>query len=323
MRRALAIALVGLAGLTTAPGAAAQNYPTRPVHIIVPGPAGGGIDIIARKVVQHLTAARRGQYYIENHPGAGGSIGAGMAANSAADGYTLLFTNQDFVIHPLIKANVPYDPIRSFTPVTLVATAPETIAVTPSLPVHTVQELVGLLKANPGKFNYATPGYGTSPHLASERLFRLTCNTDVVHIPFQGAPPAVMATIVGETQIIHITLPLIAPNIRDGKLRALAVAASKRSAEFPDLPTLAEAGIPGHEVGFWVGVMAPAGTPEPIVEWLQSQIREVMLQTDARVGLDKLGFETIASTPREMRDHIRTEYEVWSKVVHASNIQVK
>ena len=207
-------------------------------------------------------------------------------------------------------------------PVTLVASAPEVLAVTRSLPANTTSELLELLRANPGKYNYATPGFGTSPHLAGERLFKLTHGLDVVHVPFQGAPPAVSATIAGDTQIIHITLPLIAEYIRSGKLKALAIAAPTRNPEFPDLPTLAEAGIGGHEVGFWVGLMMPAGTPKFAVDWMQNQIRDVMSQAEAKAGLKKLGFATILSTPDEMRDHLRRESELWSKVVRAANIRV-
>jgi tripartite-type tricarboxylate transporter receptor subunit TctC len=319
----IAVALVGLS-VTSAllSSAEAQTYPSKPIRVIVPGPAGGGLDVIARSIVARLTSAKRGQFYIENLPGAGGSIGAGNAAHAAPDGYTVLVTNQDFVIHPLIKEKVPYDPFKSFTPVTLVASAPEVLAVTRSLPPNSMPELLELLRVNPGKYNYATPGFGTSPHLASERLFKLTHGLDVVHVPFQGAPPAVAATIAGDTQIIHITLPLIAEHIRSGKLKALAIAASTRNPEFPDLPTLAEVGIRGHEVGFWVGVMMPAGAPKSAVDWLQHQIKDVMSQAEAQAGLTKLGFATILSTPDEMRDHLRKESELWSKVVNAANIRV-
>ena len=323
MKGPLAIVLTGLCLMSAQPSnAEAQTYPAKPIRVIVPGPAGGGLDVIARYVVAQLTSASRGQFYIENLPGAGGSIGAGNAARAAPDGYTVLVTNQDFVIHPLIKEKVPYDPFKSFTTVTLAATAPEVVAVTRSLPVNTISELLELLRANPGKYNYATPGFGTSPHLASERLFKLTHELNVVQVPFQGAPPAVAATIAGDTQIIHITLPLIAEYIRSGKLKALAVAAPIRNPEFPDLPTLAEAGIRGHEVGFWVGAVMPAGTPKFAVEWLQHQIKDVMSQPEAKAGLKKLGFETILSTPEEMRDHLSKESELWSKVVNTANIRV-
>ncbi len=323
MNGPIAVVLVGLSLISMPPSSAeAQTYPAKPIRMIVPGPAGGGLDVIARYVVAQLTSASRGQLYIENLPGAGGSIGAGNAAHAAPDGYTVLVTNQDFVIHPLIKEKVPYDPFKSFTPVTLIASAPEVLAVTRSLAANTMPELLDLLRGSPGKYNYATPGFGTSPHLASERLFKLTHGLDVVHVPFQGAPPAVAATIAGDTQIIHITLPLIAEYIRSGKLKALAIAASARNPEFPDLPTLAEAGIRGHEVGFWVGMMMPAGTPNFAVDWLQNQIREVMSKAEAKAGLKKLGFDTILSTPDEMRDHLRKESDLWGKVVNTANIRV-
>lgn len=184
MSKPLVSAIVSLALMMPAWSAEAQTYPTRPVRVIVPGPAGGGLDVVARNVIQQLSVAGRGQFYIENLPGAGGAIGTANAANAAADGYTLLIANQDFVIHPLIKSKVPYDPFKSFVPVTLIGMAPEVLAVTPSLPVNTMSDLIALLRANPGKYNYATPGYGTSPHLASERLFKLTYGVDIVQVPF-------------------------------------------------------------------------------------------------------------------------------------------
>jgi tripartite-type tricarboxylate transporter receptor subunit TctC len=318
--KAALVALSAMIGLTLQ--ARAETYPAKPLRVIVPGPAGGGLDVIARTLVQRLLRAGRGQFYIENLPGAGGAIGTGNAATAPADGYTVLVTNQDFVIHPLIKAKLPYDPFKSFTPVTLVATAPEVLVVNPSVAARSMPELVALLKANPGKYNYATPGYGTSPHLANERLFRLTLGADVIHVPFQGAPPAVAATISGDTQILHITLPLVAPHIREGKLRALALANVKRAPEFPDIPTLAEAGIPKHEVAFWVGVMAPTGTPEAIIQWLHGQIKEVMSQPQARSSLATLGFELVASTPDQMGNHLRAESDRWSRVVHDANVRV-
>ena len=300
-------AVVAFSTMLSAAAAQTELYPAKSVKVIVPGPAGGGLDVIARTIVQRLSESSRGQFYIENLPGAGGSIGSGAAAKALADGYTLLVMNQDYVIHPLIKTKLPYDPFTSFAPVTLVAAAPETLLVNPSVPAKSMMELVDVLKASPGKYNYATPGYGTSPHLANERLFKLTLGTDVVHVPFQGAPPAVASTIAGDTQILHITLPLVTPHIRAGKLRALAVASHKRAPQFPEIPTLAEAGIPGHEVGFWVGIMAPAGTPANVIEWLQSQIKLAMAQPAAKMQLESLGFELIASTSDELRNHIKAE----------------
>jgi len=325
MKSACAMAaLVAFSTMTPAPlWAQVEPYPARPVRVIVPGPAGGGLDVIARTVVQRLSQSSRGQFYIENLPGAGGSIGSGTAARAPADGYTVLVMNQDYVIHPLIKTKLPYDPFTSFTPVTLVAAAPETLLVNPSIPAKSMKELVDVLKANPGKYNYATPGFGTSPHLANERLFKLTLRTEVVHVPFQGAPPAVASTIAGNTQIVHITLPLVAPHIRAGKLRALAVASTRRAPQFPDIPTLAEAGIPGHEVGFWVGIMTPAGTPASVNEWLQKQIKQAMAQPESKAQLESLGFELIASTSDELRSHIKAESDLWGKVVRDAKIQVQ
>jgi tripartite-type tricarboxylate transporter receptor subunit TctC len=310
-------AMAALAAFSTMSPAASwaqtEAYPARAVKVIVPGPAGGGLDVIARSVVQRLSDSSRGQFYIENLPGAGGSIGSGTAARAPADGYTVLVINQDYVIHPLIKTRLSYDPFTSFTPVTLVAAAPETLLVNPSVPAKGMKELVDVLKANPGQYNYATPGHGTSPHLANERLFKLTLGTDVVHVPFQGAPAAVASTVAGNTQIVHITLPLVAPHITAGTLRALAVASHRRAPQFPDIPTLAEAGIPGHEVGFWVGIVAPAGTPNSVVQWLQNEIKQVMTQQAAKTQLESLGFELIASTSDELRNHIKAESDRWAR----------
>src|SRR5262249_30629790 len=265
----LAVLVVGGASYaqtaTVAPG-----YPTNAVRVIVPYPP-GGMDVIARVIAEKLSQALGTPFHVENLPGAGGTIGTGTAANAPADGSTVLVMNQDFVIQPIVKAKVPYDLVKSFTPVSLIATAPEMILVNPSMPARNMQELLALLKANPGKYSYATPGYGTSPHLACERLFRLSHGLDVIHVPFQGAAPAITSTIGGHTQILPITAPLVVQQVKDGMLRALAVASSERSPAFPDVPTLAQAGVPNHEVGFWMGVMVPAGTPNAIVEILQHQ----------------------------------------------------
>jgi tripartite-type tricarboxylate transporter receptor subunit TctC len=322
MTRTCAAVALAVALTLGPPEANADAYPMRPVKVIVPGPAGGGLDVVARTVAQNLTERGRGNFFVENRPGAGGTIGAGAAVNAAADGYTILVISQDFVIHPLIKSDVPYDPFKSFAPVALVVSAPETLLINPALPAHSMKELVAVLKESPGKYNYATPGYGTSPHLANERLFKLTLGTDVVHVPFQGAPPAIASTIAGDTQILHITLPLVAAHMKEGRLRALALASHKRDPAFPNLPTLAEAGIPGHEVGFWVGVTVRAGTPEPIVQWLHRQISEAVSQPEAKAKFATLGFELIASTPEEFGNHIKSESDRWSRVVNEARIRI-
>src|SRR6266849_6884861 len=224
-RGQLTRALVSLLGVFAAcePPANAQDYPARPVKIIVPYPAGGPGDAIMRIIAQKLSEGMGGRFYVENLPGAGGTIGTGTAANAPKDGHTILFANQDIVVQAVVKSKIPYDPFKSFTPVIEIAAAPEMIVVHPSLPVKNMQELFALLKANPGKYSYASPGYGSSPHLACEWLFKLTYGLDVVHVPFQGAQ-AVTATLAGQPPILHIAVPIVAPYIREGTLRPLAVA---------------------------------------------------------------------------------------------------
>jgi tripartite-type tricarboxylate transporter receptor subunit TctC len=301
--------------------AAADNYPSRPVKIIAAIPPGSANDVIARVLAQRLSELGGAQFVVENMPGAGGTIGTGAAARAAADGYTLLAMNQDFVIQPLVKSKVPYEPFKSFEPISFVASAPEVIVVHPSLPARSMNELVQLLKANPGKYSYASPGHGTSPHLASERLFRLSNGADVLHVPFQGGAPAVTSTIAGHTPILHITLPLVAAHIKDGTLRPLAVASSKRAPLFPDVPTLAEAGFPGHEVGFWTGLVVPAGTPKAIVEQLNGQVAQVLAMPEVKERLATIGFEAAPTTPQGFAKHIEAESALWGRVVRDAQIK--
>jgi tripartite-type tricarboxylate transporter receptor subunit TctC len=323
-----ALSLVGLlsliaVSLATQRNSEAESYPTRPVKIIQPYPAGGPGDVIARVLAQKLSEQTGGQFYVENLPGAGGTIGAGAASKAPADGYTVLMINQDFVVQPIIKSKVPYDAFNGFSPVGLVATAPEMISVHPSVPAKDVKELIALLKANPGKYSYATPGHGTSPHLACERLFRISYGLDVVHVPFQGGAPAVQATIAGHTQIIHIIAPAVAPQLKDGTLRALAVASKVRSPTFPDVPTLEEAGVPNHEVAFWMGGLVPVGTPKEIIQLLQAQFAKAVALPDVKQRLAVLGFEPATSTSEQFTEHMRAEWEIWKAVVRDANIKIE
>jgi tripartite-type tricarboxylate transporter receptor subunit TctC len=311
------------AGVMTARPADAQNYPTRPVKLVVPYAPGGPNDIMARLIAQKLSEALGGQFYVENSPGAGGTIGAGAVAGAPADGHTLLVANQDVIVQPIIKSKVPYDPFKSFTPVTLVVSAPEMIVVHPSLPAKDMKELIELLKANPGKYSYASPGYGTTPHLACEWLFKLEYGIDVTHVPFQGAAPAVQSTLAGQTPIFHNVLPAVAPHIRQGTMRPLAVAANKRSPFFPDVPTLAEAGIPGHEVGFWLVVLAPAGTPRDTVDVLNRQIARILDLPDVKERLQTIGFDPASSTPDAAAAHMKAETDKWTAVVRDAKIKIE
>jgi len=303
--------------------AEAQAYPSKPVRLVVPYAPGGPGDAIVRIVAQHLTEQVGSSFYVENLPGAGGTIGAGTAARAAPDGYTLLMVNQDFIIQPLVKAKVPYDPFESFAPVGLVATAPEMISVHPALPARSMSELFALLQANPGKYSYATPGIGTSPHLACERLFRISRGLDVVHVPFQGGGPAVQSTLAGHTQIIHIIAPAVVNYVKNGTLRALAVADKSHVAQLPDVPTLAEAGVPDHEVAFWTGGLVPAGTPQPVVAFLQAQFVNVMGLPAVRQRLAELGVDPAPGAPDAFARHMRSQTETWRTVVREANIRIE
>src|SRR5262245_34658071 len=302
--------------------ARAETYPAKPVKVIVPYAAGSAADVIGRIVAQNLSDLSSGQFYVENLPGAGGTIGTGTAARAPADGYTILVMNQDFVVQPLVKSKVPYDAFTSFTPVGSVAAAPETISIHPSVPATNMSELIALLKANPGKYTYASPGYGTSPHIACERLFKLTHGVEVVQVPFQGGGPAVTSTLGGHTHILHITLPLVAEHVKSGGLRGLAVAAKKRSQLLPDVPTLQEAGTPNHEVGYWVGILVPAETPREIVGVLNQLLAQIVSRPDVKDRLATLGFDPFAGTPEDLAAHIKAESAEWSRVVREANINI-
>ena len=240
------------------------------------------------------------------------------------DGHTLLIANQDVIVQPIIKSKVPYDPVKSFTPVTLVVTAPEMIVVHPSMPVNNVKELLDLLKANPGKYSYASPGFGTTPHLACEWLFKVRYGIDVTHVPFQGAAPATQSTLSGQTPIFHNVLPAVAPHHpRRHPARACRRGQQTHAAFFPDVPTMAEAGVPGHEVGFWLVVLAPAGTPKATVDMLNGQVAKILALPDVKERLQTIGFDPAPSTPEAAAAHMKAETDKWTKVVREANIKIE
>jgi tripartite-type tricarboxylate transporter receptor subunit TctC len=292
------------------------------IKIIVSYPPGSPDDVIARILAQKLSEAG-GRFHVENMPGAAGTIGTATAARAAPDGCTMVIVNQNFVVQPAIGEKLSYEVPESFVPVVLLLTAPETISVNPSVPATTMKELVALVKANPGKYNYASPGYGSSPHLASERLFKHSLGLDVVHVPFQGGPPAVTSTVAGHTQILHLTLPVVAPLVRDGKLRLLAVADTTRAAEFPDVPTLGEAGIPSHEVGFWDGIMLPKGTPDDIIELRHRQISEIVALPEVRGRLAALGYTLVNGSRTQFAAHLHSELAKWKAIVREGKIKIE
>ena len=317
-----ALMLAAASHAQNAPGGAAASYPTRQVRVIVPYPAGGPTDVMARLVAQHLTESLGQNFFVENLTGASGVVGTGTAAKSPGDGHTILFVTNDFAVAPTVSSKVPYDAVKSFAPVTIAAASPQVVVVHPSFPAKNMQELIALAKASPGKYNYASLGIGFG-QLSSERLFRLGLGLDVVRVPFPGAAPIITSTLAGHTPIAFLGLPPAAPHIKEGTLRALAVTSAKRSPVFPNVPTMAESGVPDQESELIIGVLVPAATPKPIVDQLQRQIARIVALPDVKERLDALGFAPVASTPEAYATQIKADIETWSKVVREANIKVE
>jgi tripartite-type tricarboxylate transporter receptor subunit TctC len=309
-----------LSGPVLCADAFAQSYPARPVRMIVPFAAGGPTDVIARVVAQKLSETWGQQVYTENIPGAGGNTGVALAARSPADGYTILVVSTGFIVNPSMYAKIPYDPVKDFSPITLVAASPNVVSVNPDFPAKSMKELADLVKASPGKFSFAQPATGSTPHLAGE-LFKQKYGLDLVTVPFNGAALAVNSTIGGHTPIAFTALPPAMTNIKEGKLRGLAVLATRRSPALPDLPTNAEAGIPGLESDTLTGIVAPAGTPKDIIDRWRSDIVKMVAAPEVRQRLEALGFAPVADTPEEFGARIKSEIDRWSKVVHDAHIK--
>jgi tripartite-type tricarboxylate transporter receptor subunit TctC len=301
---------------------AQAKYPERPVRVIVPFPPGGGTDIFTRLAAQKLSERLGQQFYVENISGAGGSTGTGQAARAAPDGHTVLFAFGSFVLNPNLFAKVPYDPIMDFEPVTLAVSTTTTLTINPSVPATTVKELADLVRANPGKFSYASGGFGTQPHLTGEQ-FRLSLGLDLPHVPFGGAGPAIISVVGGHTPIGFSSLAAAVPQVKDGKLRALAVTSKTRSQALPDVPTMAEAGLPEIVGDSWVGVLVPAGTPKTIITVLHRELVQIVGEPVMNERLATLGYEPVASTPEEFAERIRAEMETWGRVVQAANIKAR
>jgi tripartite-type tricarboxylate transporter receptor subunit TctC len=320
-RRRFLHLLAGAAALSAAPsGARAQTWPTRPVRIIVPFQPGGSTDIFARLAAQKLTEHFGKQFYVENVAGATGNVGTAQAARAAPDGHTLLIAFSSYVVNPTLFAKLPFDPDKDFAPVTLAVAAPNLVTVNPSLPARNLKELVALIKDNPGKYTYTSGGVGTQAHLLAEML-RLSQALDIVHVPFNGAAPAIASAMAGHTPIAWATIASAKQALEAGQLRALAVASKRRSQLLSDVPTTAEAGYPDIQGDSWVGLLAPAGTPNEIIGAVQREIAAIIALPDVKERLPALGFEAVASTPEEFAIRIKVETEMWGKVIRAANIK--
>jgi tripartite-type tricarboxylate transporter receptor subunit TctC len=277
--------------------------------------------VVARLIAQKLSERLGKQFYIENVTGAGGNTGMGQAARAAPDGYTILFVSSSYVVNPSLYPKIPYDPYRDFAPVTVAGDAPNILLVNPSVPAKSVGELIDYIKANPGKISYASAGTGTTPHLSGE-LFRLSLKLDIVHVPFSGAGPAIQSLAGDHTPMAFTSLPPAIALINDGKIRALAVSAAEHVAALPNVPTLAEAGLPDQEADTMQAVLVPAGTPRPVIDLIYREIKVIVALPDIKERFEVLGLDAVANTPEEFAAQIKVEIAKWGKVIRGANIRM-
>jgi tripartite-type tricarboxylate transporter receptor subunit TctC len=316
----LAAGLAALIGIAPLP-AQAQSYPFKPIRFVVPFPPGGTTDIISRLIAQKLTESLGQPVIVENKAGAGGVVGADSVAKAVPDGYTILMgTSGPIAISPSLLKNIPYDPIKDFAPITTVVVVPNMLVVNPSVPANSVQELIALAKARPGRLSFASTGNGATPHLAGE-LFKLATNTDILHVPYKGSSPAVNDLIGGQTSMMFEQIPAVLPHVKSGRLRALGVGGARRSPALPDTPTISEAGVPGFDVSSFFGVLAPRATPAPIVSKLNAEIVRILSAPEVREKLTAQGAEPETSTPEQFAARIKAELEKWAEVIRKSGVK--
>ena len=301
--------------------ALAQGYPAAPVRVIVPFPAGGGVDSAGRILATRLTESFGKSFVIENRGGANGNIGTEAVAKSPKDGYTLLFTGAGFVTNPSLYARVPYDAIKDFDPISLMALGPNVLVVHPSLPVKSVKDLIALAKAKPGQVGFAGSGSGSTPHLAGE-LFNTMAGVQMVHVPYRGSGPAMIGILGGETPVMFLPAINAGPHVKSGRLRAIAVTSTTRLASMPELPTVAESGLPGYESSQWYGVLAPSGTAEDILNAISAHVMKIMQTADIKQRLHDDGIVPVGNTRRQFAAYIKAELVKWAGVIRQSGARI-
>ncbi len=310
---------VALFGITQA---FAQSYPTRPIKIVVPYPPGGFNDTLGRTLAAKFSDEWGQPAVVENKPGGNTLIGTDFAAKSAPDGYTLLVVAFPFAVTPSLIRNMPYDTVKDFAPIILAATSPNLLVVNPQLQVKSVAELIAMAKAKPGTLNYASTGNGSSNHISME-LFKSLAGVDIMHIPYKGSGPAVTDLLGGQVLLMFDNVPNVLPQVKAGKLRALAVSGDKRTPLAPEVPTVAEAGVPGYELTVWFGLVAPAGTPREIVAKLNAEVLKILAMPDVRERFLAQGVEPVGSTPEQFGEHIRAQMAKWAKVVQDAGVKAE
>jgi tripartite-type tricarboxylate transporter receptor subunit TctC len=302
--------------------AAAQTYPDRPIRIVVPFAAGGASDVVGRAIAQKLAEKLGQSVAVENRTGAGGSLGAAQVARAPADGYTLLLgSSSEIALYPQIAASVPYDSQRDFIPIALLASVPMVLTVTESLPVKSVQELLAYARQSPGKMNYGSGGVGSATHMAMV-LFNTMTGTTMTHVPYRGSTPVITDLLAGNLQLAIATMAAVTPHAGGGKIRFIAVSTAKRAAALPDVPTIAESGVPGYAVGLWTGLLAPANTPPAIVAKLNAAVAESLASPDLKEMLARQGAEQSGSTPDQFAEEIKRETALWRDVVQKTGIRI-
>ena len=312
--------LIGLMLAVGGPFANAADYPTKPIRLIAPNEPGGPTDILARTLAQKLTASLGQSVIVENRAGAGGNIGTAVAAAARPDGYTLVTgNNATFGANVTLYKNLPFDPVKGFAPIVLIGFQPNILCVHPSLPVTSVKQFIAYAKERPGKLNYGATGQGQLAHLAAE-LFKGMTGTDLVLVGYKSAAPALTDLISGQIQVMFATALSVKSHIQSGKVRPLAVTTAKRSAAFPDLPTIAEAGVPGFDATTWHGLFAPAGTPPEIVSRLNTEVNRILQMPDVLKLLESMGADIKGGTSKELADHVQSEIAKWAKVINAAGI---